>query len=1067
MFKITSDKLDSNTKQILGAFFDRRDVLEAYRFIEEERINISFRKGDVFNYFIVSGIVRDDSIVEGRISCKTREGRREIQSQCSCLKWTAEEHCSHVASLFIKFHLQDQATQNLPKRKRDSTILGRPAGVGEYGTVIAGPERLQGMEQNLAAFAPQPDDISQSYFLVNQTRVPLPFPKAFQGKICIKLCPTYKFYIRNQIETSPGEALPDSNLLTARFSYITVEGKQVDEVNLFDCLYLFDWVHSDCYHLPRSFVDFIKIVRKHPEGMTINDYLRLTRSVRSSDIVSLSLEDANLAEIPQTVVRPTVFLGEGKRAGYLDLSISFSANEAPDRSESTSLVLFDELSSFAFEGGLLDSFKKKFEAYEFVENIPTAVELGPQHLIKFLRLSDDRDQWERVVDSLFADQNFESYDEVNRRICLCQSSIIRQLLAHIITCFDVPSLRYSSVCRESKKLSLQIRKSKLLENISNFCEKIFPLGIEVYFNKSKVETWKSKVRCQRNDKRIDWFEIDLEITQKDLEILKKANWETGQFFNSNEIILFNQEQKELLRFFKKYIRDSDLPDKIPGREGQKQKISLPFERAQIFELFELKKSGLEGVLTEEEVQFCERLLNLKEIPQYDLPSKLQGHLRPYQADAYRWLRFLWENRFGACLADDMGLGKTIQTISFLQSIIHQINHVLIVCPVSILVNWEEEFQKFSDLSDDICLYYGGDRELDLSKKIILTSHGVMKREAGLKLREIPFDVMVLDEVQNFKNIRSLGAERVRKIRARFRICLTGTPVENDISEFYNILDIAVPGIWGRRELTKSRDIGKSRFLAKRTARPFVLRRTKSQVLKDLPDKIENTVFLRFSDQEKERYLYQLSAIRKRLEHVPAKKRYGEVFKGLLELRQLCLWQQQNVLYSTKIKLLFKNLEQILQEQHQVLIFSQFTSYLDIIEKNLVQRGITFSRIDGSYSIKKRSENIKLFQSGEHKVFIISLKAGGVGLNLTAASYVYIMDPWWNPAVEAQAVDRAHRIGQKKSINVYRLIIKNSIEEKVLELQKIKKELFDDLLGNENDQYFTGKLSMKDFETLLS
>ena len=313
----------------------------------------------------------------------------------------------------------------------------------------------------------------------------------------------------------------------------------------------------------------------------------------------------------------------------------------------------------------------------------------------------------------------------------------------------------------------------------------------------------------------------------------------------------------------------------------------------------------------------------------------------------------------------------------------------------------------------------------------------MKKEAQTKFNDLVFDVMILDEVQNLKNARSLGAACVRKIKAKFHLCLTGTPVENDLNEFYNILDIAVPGIWGTKRFHGLNFTKKSRLLAKQTAKPFILRRTKSQVLSDLPAKVENTVYLRFSDIEKEQYLYQLAHIKKNLKEVASVQRYGEVFKGLLKLRQLCLWQQQKLLHSTKIKFLFKNLEQILQEGHQVLIFSQFTSYLDIIQERVVERSMPFSRIDGSYSIKKRAENIKLFQSGRNKVFLISLKSGGLGLNLTAASYVYIMDPWWNPAVEAQAIDRAHRIGQKKSINVYRLIVKIVLKKRFWNSKKSK------------------------------
>ena len=695
-------------------------------------------------------------------------------------------------------------------------------------------------------------------------------------------------------------------------------------------------------------------------------------------------------------------------------------------------------------------------------------------LFRFLRSSSQRDQWETLIKSLYTDQNVEYYDGENNEIYFCESSIILQLLLQLIRSFGAQSFRFGHFFRAERMLLLQIRKSKLLEEVTSFFTAISSIGIEIYFNQSKIGSWKSQVKCQRKESGIDWFEIDLEITEEDLEIIQSADLEAGHFWGSKGVVIFDQEQKTLIQFLKRYIEsDKDLRKsqikKNRGQEkdkGKNRKFHFPLRRAQIFELFELKKLGFEGFLTEEEVQTCERLLNLQEVPLYSVPQILKNKLRPYQIDGYRWLRFLWENRFGACLADDMGLGKTIQTISFLQSVIQEVKRVLIVCPVSILVNWQQEFKKFSSLSDEICLYYGEGRELDLDKKIILISYGVMKREAETRFGDMKFDIMVLDEIQNLKNIRSLGAASARKIKSRFHICLTGTPVENNLGEFFNILDLSVPGIWGQMHSPGINSVQQDRSLIKKIARPFILRRTKSQVLPELPAKIENTVYLRFSDREQESYLHHLSVIRKRLEQMESKQKRGEVFKGLLELRQLCLWQQQDTFYSTKVKFLLKSLEQILQEDHQVLIFSQFTEYLDIIQSHLVEKDIEFSRIDGSFSLKKRTENIELFQSGQNRVFLISLRAGGLGLNLTAASYVYIMDPWWNPAVETQAVDRAHRIGQKKSINVYRLIMKNSIEEKVLDLQKIKRRLFEDLLGSESDEYFSGKLTMKDFEALL-
>src|SRR5690606_21122664 len=279
--------------------------------------------------------------------------------------------------------------------------------------------------------------------------------------------------------------------------------------------------------------------------------------------------------------------------------------------------------------------------------------------------------------------------------------------------------------------------------------------------------------------------------------------------------------------------------------------------------------------------------------------------------------------------------------------------------------------------------------------------------------------------------------------------------------------LSVPGIWGEASFIKTTSTKKSRLLARQTVRPFILRRTKDQVLTELPEKVENHIFLSFSEEEKEHYIATLAQLKYRMENVQTGRKYGEILKSLLELRQLCLWQNLRQLYSTKIDFLIENLEQILGEGHKVLVFSQFTTYLDIIQNRVREHGWKYARIDGSQSFKKRADEVDRFQEGDAEVFLISLKAGGVGLNLTAASYIFLMDPWWNPAVESQAIDRAHRIGQENKLTVYRPIIKDSVEEKVLVLQQTKRELFRDLMAEDDDQYFSGKLNMEDFQHLLS
>ena len=616
------------------------------------------------------------------------------------------------------------------------------------------------------------------------------------------------------------------------------------------------------------------------------------------------------------------------------------------------------------------------------------------------------------------------------------------------------------------EINLQIPVTTLFQGLSEFYRELNPFGVIIYYNKSQIQSWKSGIRFERRLSATQWFDLHLDVPENDLETIKNANIEHGLSLTSKGLVLLSTSEKDLIKFMKKYTKyESQDETTLIDEDNEKiNRFSIPFNRARIFELFELKKMGISGALTPEDEKLCHNLANMSNIPEYPIPENLHNILRPYQKTGYNWLRFLYEHKLGACLADDMGLGKTIQTIALIKSLYKKLNRVLIICPVSIILNWEKEITKFSDMS--VHIYHGGERNFPDDCKIILTSYGLMKREIETTFKDKFFDILVLDEVQHLKNIRSLGSSAVRKINAGFRVCLTGTPVENDLAEFYNILDLSIPGVWGDLQFIRTVSTKKSRLLARKTAKPYILRRTKSQVLKELPPKSENTIYLNFSEQEKNNYTNNLISIRNQINTAPSRKKYGEILKGLLRLRQQCLWQKTDSILSTKIEFLMETLEQIIEEGHQVIVFSQFTTYLNIIQNLILERNWRISRIDGTQTIKKRQQQVDIFQEAKSQIFLISLKAGGVGLNLTAASYVFIMDPWWNPAVENQAIDRAHRIGQKNTLTVYRPIIKNSVEEKVLQLQQMKRQLFLDLLPENDDQYFSGKLSMNDFTTLF-
>jgi SNF2 family DNA or RNA helicase len=717
---------------------------------------------------------------------------------------------------------------------------------------------------------------------------------------------------------------------------------------------------------------------------------------------------------------------------------------------------------FVSEQGWAGSFRTKNDALLFFKTLIEDFDRETQFHKKYLHSASRKAIMSDWITLITKDEEIPFFDPTFKKIFMLSTKTFRKVFLAFLDSFGELGFKTSFYFKEERKIVFQIPKNNLLEGVAAFYQLLLPLKIPIFYDQQQIRTWKSTIRFERNKDRLDWFQLDLVVTDEDLDVIRNAEM-TDNFLLSNKgLVLLSDEQKDILRFMKRYTKFEG--EKKENEVKGLSKFGLSLQRSRIFELFELKRLGIEGALTLEEEEFCQRIMTMENMPTYEVDKRYEEIARPYQLAGYNWLRFLYEHQFGACLADDMGLGKTLQTIMLLQTLKDKVKKILIICPVSILYNWKNELEKFSDLTWSI--YYGDEREFKSEAKVILTSYGLMKKESFSTFAEEHFDILIFDEVQHLKNIRSLGANAARQLKARFRICLTGTPVENDLSEFYNIMDLCVPGVWGDLGLVKSASKNKNRLLARRTVKPFIMRRTKDQVLKELPEKIENHVFLDFTPEERETYQQKLNSVRANMISTGS-KRYGEVLKSLLEMRQLCLWQKQPQLQSTKIDFLMENLEQLVTEGHKTLVFSQFTTYLDMIENKIKVAGWKMARIDGSQTIKKRTEQVELFQNGDAQIFLISLKAGGFGLNLTAASYIFLMDPWWNPAVERQAIDRAHRIGQENKLTVYRPIIKESVEEKVLVLQQSKRELFRDLMAEDDDEYFSGKLNMDDFQHLLS
>jgi superfamily II DNA or RNA helicase len=464
------------------------------------------------------------------------------------------------------------------------------------------------------------------------------------------------------------------------------------------------------------------------------------------------------------------------------------------------------------------------------------------------------------------------------------------------------------------------------------------------------------------------------------------------------------------------------------------------------------------------------------------PEGFVGELRPYQRSGVGWLEFLTDFQFGGCLADDMGLGKTVQFLALLQDRYRrgQLEHPsLVVVPKSLIFNWHQECTRFTP--DLTVVEYTGLARSRLRKKfakahVVLTTYGTVRRDI-LHLKETLFEYIVLDEAQAIKNPGSQVAKAARLLKSNNRLALTGTPIENHLRDLWSIFEFLNPGMLGRASIFKLHTTEgtdeESRKLLSHALRPFILRRTKAEVARELPDKFEQTVVCNMGKQQEQLYAELRDHYRNSLLGLVKKQGLAKskihVLEALLRLRQAAchpaLLDDKFIDDSSaKLDVLGLHLSDLLEEGHKALVFSQFTSYLSIVRRYLEQRHIAFEYLDGQ--TRNRKERIDHFQTDPAcGVFLISLKAGGLGLNLTAADYVFLLDPWWNPAVEMQAIDRAHRIGQTRQVFAYRLICRNTVEEKIAELQVKKKELADAILQADNN--LISDLTADDLELLLS
>ena len=593
------------------------------------------------------------------------------------------------------------------------------------------------------------------------------------------------------------------------------------------------------------------------------------------------------------------------------------------------------------------------------------------------------------------------------------------------------------------------------------------------FNTAKPQT---KIFISSNT---DWFDARVDIVFGDQKVtvaeVKRALANKQQFVQLSDGTLGILPEEWL----KKYS--------LLFRVGEGKTDSLKLSRYHLSVVDELYENRDEQELVVQLEEKYEKLRGFNKIKEIEPPYSLKMILRPYQVAGYQWLNYLKDIKWGGILADDMGLGKTVQALSFVEYYKNETGRLraLVVCPTTLIYNWENEIKKFTPKLT-YRIHHGGTRtrtkeELD-GYDITITTYGTLRSDIKL-LMQMEFDYVILDESQAIKNPSSKVTKAACLLNAKHRLCMSGTPLQNNTFDIFAQMNFLNPGMLGTMEffrqefampIDKFGEQDRKEHL-KKILYPFILRRTKEQVAKDLPEKQEMILFCEMEDEQRKIYDAYRNDFRNQIlgtiETQGIQKSQLTILQGLMKLRQIC--DSPAILNETEK---FENhsikLDELSREivenigDHKALVFSQFLGMLSLIREKLKELGVKYEYFDGSTSAPDREKAIQSFQNDDEvRVFLISLKAGGVGLNLTAADYVYIVDPWWNPAVEQQAIDRTHRIGQTKNIFAYRMICKDTIEDKILQLQEKKRLLAKELITD--DATFVKSLTREDVEYLFS
>jgi hypothetical protein len=677
----------------------------------------------------------------------------------------------------------------------------------------------------------------------------------------------------------------------------------------------------------------------------------------------------------------------------------------------------------------------------------------------------------------------------------------------IITVYDRSSLEPVPALLEPLNLKpsfgggLAIRVTKKFPEIFNAWLKTVPSHITVNLAgelASFADTAVSgRVKLDVTETTIDWFDLrvvldvsDATLTEEEIKLLLNAK---GGF-----VRLGKKGWKRL-----QYDLSEEENERLARLGLNPRELSAEPQRLHALQLAD---DAAKKFLPEQQVEQIQRRAGeIKARVAPELPAGITAQLRPYQLEGFHFLAYLSTNRFGGILADDMGLGKTLQTLAWLLWLQEQSKvqspeskvqspspasrnqnpksnfpaslPSLVVCPKSVMDNWHAEAARFAP-SLRVKLWPASELSgliLNLGEADLHVLNYSQLRLLGESLTPVHWQAVILDEGQYVKNPSSQTAQIARALKAEHRLILSGTPIENRLMDLWSLMAFAMPGVLGSRaQFARTYDAKGDPFARRRLSsrvRPFLLRRTKTQVAKDLPDRVEEDLLCEIEGEQKMLYRAELKHAQQMLLRIKTQKEFAEerfhFLTSLLRLRQICchprLVKPDSTAPSAKTEALLEQLEPIIEEGHKVLVFSQFVEMLNLLQSAIAERKWPMFYLAGD--TENRGELVQRFQTAEGAaIFLISLKAGGFGLNLTAASYVVLFDPWWNPAVENQAIDRTHRIGQVNKVIAYRLLIKSSIEEKIHELQKQKKSLAEDVLGEER---FAQSLTLQDLQFLFA